>query len=303
MESLPKGSFCDLTLSNPTQCGFDYPTRFLQCLSDPRSSTYEPHPFGTLDARKAVTEYLKRTRNERIDPENVILTSSTSEAYAYLFKLLGDPGDSILVPAPGYPLLDHLVRLEGLEPLPYPLQKRENWPVNLLTLSRDLHDRIKALVAVTPHNPTGSYLSPHDQKNLVELCSHRGMSLLLDEVFAEYAYPGHRPTAPPGTETLVFRLGGLSKCLGLPQLKVSWIIASGPPGPLREGLERLELIADNYLSVNTPVQTALKELLAFAPHFQTQVLSRVLSNRSSLKSSVKDIEGVRVWPAQGGWYA
>jgi alanine-synthesizing transaminase len=292
----------DLTESNPTCCGFDYPPDLLQALNRPEGLLYEPHPFGHPKARQAVADYLA-SKGQKADPSHVVLTASTSEAYSYLFKLLGNPGDSFLVPTPGYPLLDHLIRLEGMELVPYSLKAEPGWPVDLKGLEKSLQPRTRGLVLVHPHNPTGAFLSRSDQEALGRLCRERDWAYISDEVFSEFAYPGGRVQDFVPEGALSFRLGGLSKSLGLPQLKLAWMVLDGPPAPLAECRERLELIADTYLSVNTPVQLALKDLFRFAPGFQKQMLERVLENRAALGRALQRLSGVKLWPAQGGWYA
>ncbi len=292
----------DLTLSNPTQCGFDYPAGLLQPLSRPEALVYEPHSLGHPAGREAVARYLA-SRGQTVDPQRILLTASTSEAYSYLFKLLGDPGDSFLVPTPGYPLLDHLVHLEGVELVPYPLQMKADWPVDREKIRHSVGLKTKGIVVVDPHNPTGCFLSAEDRLWLFGFCKERSLAYISDEVFSEYAYEGPRSDFLPGREILSFRLGGLSKSLGLPQLKLSWMAWDGPRELLEECRERLELIADTYLSVNTPVQLALDELFRFAPVFQRQLMDRVLTNRAFLAQSFQSDAGVKIWPAQGGWYA
>lgn len=291
----------DLTESNPTHCGFEYPPQLLSGLGQSASLSYEPFPFGHPEARQTVADYLN-SKGERVDPEKVVLTASTSEAYSFLFKLLADPGDSILVPTPGYPLLEHLGRLEGIEVLPYPFRLQEDWPVDLVQTRKAAGPRSKGLVVVDPQNPTGAFLSREDREALGGVCRERGLAFILDEVFSDYAYvPRTRARTPEGV--LSFRLGGLSKSLGLPQLKLSWVVLDGPQALLDECRDRFELICDSYLSVNTPVQRVLKDLLAFAPDFQGQLLKRVLSNRKLLAESLEGLSHLRLWPAQGGWYA
>ncbi len=302
LETVSNGSILDLTLSNPTQCGFKYPSDLLQSLASPSGLNYEPTPFGHIGARKAVAEYMK-SKKEEVSPDNILLTSSSSESYSYLFKLLADPGDSFLVPTPGYPLLEHLIRLEGVKLIPYTLKKELHWPVHLEGIETSARARVKGLVVVNPHNPTGTFLSANDQKALGKLCQQREWSYISDEVFGDFAYPGEAISPIVPQEFLSFRLGGLSKSLGLPQLKLSWVILDGPRDLLIEARERLELIADTYLSVGTPVQLALNELLRFAPNFQKQVLERVLSNRFQLMKTFKSSPHLKIWPSQGGWYA
>lgn len=266
-ESIPPNSLFDLSQSNPTQCGFEYPPDLLKALDSPLSLKYEPIPFGHPEARKAIAAYLN-SKGDEVLPENIIVTSSTSEAYSYLFKLLADPDDSFLVPTPGYPLLDHLIRLEGVNLIPYSLKAEPFWPIDLENLETTGQSQIRGLVAVNPHNPTGTFLSPTDQKTISKLCQQKEWAYISDEVFAEFSYPGETAQRWISHDVLSFRLGGISKSLGLPQLKLSWIILNGPMDILVEARERLELITDTYLSVGTPVQLALKELFRFAQTFK-----------------------------------
>ena len=302
LEGISNDSLLDLTESNPTQCGFTYPPNLLEGLASPAGLKYEPFAFGHPEARRAVAGYFK-TKGEEIPPENILLAASTSEAYSYLFKLLADPGDSFLVPSPGYPLLDHLISLEGANLIPYSLQAQPGWPLLLESINPGENSTIKGLVTVNPHNPTGSILSPADLGKLGEICRQRDWAYISDEVFADFVYPGETQLRAIPEGILSFRLGGLSKSLGLPQLKLSWMVLSGPKNLLEECKERLELIADTYLSVGTPVQLAMPELLSFAPIFQKQLLERVLSNRAILSQNLRDLTGVKLWPSQGGWYA
>jgi len=302
LEGLQGRPILDLTESNPTRCGFYYPPDLLSHLASPSALKYEPFPFGLPQARRAVADYL-RAKGQPVDQDRVVLTASTSEAYSFLFKLLGDSGSGFLVPTPGYPLLEHLLRLEGMEMLPYSFQTAENWPVDLEQTYQATTSACRGLVVVNPHNPTGAFLRREDQEALEDLCEKNHLAYISDEVFADFAYPGRvfKPWIP--LKTLSFRLGGLSKSLGLPQLKLSWIILDGPAELLNEGRDRLELIADTYLSVNTPVQLALGDLLKFAPVFQKQLMERVLGNRKKLEEKLRALGQVRLWPAQGGWYA
>jgi alanine-synthesizing transaminase len=298
-----KKPYLDLSESNPTACGFTYEKETLKYLTHPENHLYEPAPFGLPTARRAVADYLS-SRGGPVDPEQVILTSGTSEAYSFLMKLLGNPGDSFLVPTPGYPLLDHLLRLEAMEPLPYFLLARPGWPVDRDGLKRTLRKATRALVLIEPHNPTGTVLSPQDREFMEALCLEREMALIRDEVFSDFLFEKDLP-APGGAEKkmLAVRLGGLSKSLGLPQFKLSWMVLDGPGEMVDSCKQRLELIADCYLSLSTPVQRALPEILQAASAFQGQVLERVGSNRVALSRALADIPGVRLWPSQGGWYA
>ncbi len=296
-----KQPILDLSQSNPTLCGFHYPPDILKGLSRPESLAYDPQAFGTLKAREALANHLS-LHGQMVDPQNLVLTASTSEAYSYLFKLLGNPGDSFMVPTPGYPLLDHLLHLEGLELNPYPFHVHPDWPVDLVKLESAITAKTKGIIAINPHNPTGAFLSEKDQQALVYLCEKQSMAYISDEVFSDFA-DGGKPSRVSNPNVLTFRLGGLSKSLGLPQLKLSWIEIQGPETLVKACKERLELIADTYLSVNTPVQVALEDFLAFSPDIQNQIKSRLLENRKSLRNGLIGLNNVKVWPAQGGWYA
>ena len=294
------GEYLDLTLSNPTKCGFQYPADLLKGLSRPENLIYEPHPLGLPEAREAVAKYLG-AHGTKPDPENLLLTASTSETYSFLFKLLGNPGVSFLVPHPGYPLFDYLLELDSLLPVPYLLRPEPGWPIDLVQLEQAILPATKGLIVVSPHNPTGSFLNAQDEKNLMELCRKHALAYISDEVFSDFNYQG-RPGLVSNPDVLVFRLGGLSKSLGMPQLKLSWIHMEGPAEAVRECKERLELIADTYLSLNTPVQTALPDLLAWAPEFQKQVHQRVKLNYRCLEGAFQDHGGVKILPLQAGWY-
>ena len=291
----------DLTQSNPTLCGFDYPPNLLKELSSSEALTYDPQAFGTLKARQIVARHLSSI-DHSVNPENLVLTASTSEAYSYLFKLLGNPGDAFLVPTPGYPLLDHLLHLEGLELNPYHFQIQPEWPVDLVKLEGLFTPKTKGIITINPHNPTGAFLSEKDQEALLNLCEKHSMVYLSDEVFSDFVY-GDKPRRVQNPKVLTFRLGGLSKSLGLPQLKLSWIEIQGPEDMVRVCKERLELIADTYLSVNTPVQVALEDILDFAPNIQNQIKTRLLCNQKQLETTLTGLQTVKMWPAQGGWYA
>lgn len=295
----------DLTESNPTRCGLGYPPDLLEELGRPEALKYEPHPFGSAEARETVADYLN-SKGQKVEPEKVVLTASTSESYSYLFKLLGNPGHSLLAPVPSYPLLDHLIRLEGMSLVPFPFQKTSGWPLDRHALEEAVDSDCRGLVVVNPNNPTGTFLSRGDQEYLGKLCEGRRIPCISDEVFSDYVYPPGVFTPWVPQPVLSFRLGGLSKSLGLPQLKLSWMVMEGPDGLLRECRERLELIADSYLSVNTPVLLALKSLFKFAPLFQDQLMKRLLANRAFLENCLSlevPPSTAKLWPAQGGWYA
>ncbi|OFV95320.1 MAG: hypothetical protein A3H28_11605 [Acidobacteria bacterium RIFCSPLOWO2_02_FULL_61_28] len=295
----------DLTESNPTQAGFAYPTQaILQALADARSLRYEPSPAGLPEAREAVADYYA-ARGQTVEPERILLTSSTSEAYSYLFKLLADPGDEVLVPRPSYPLFAFLAALESLRIVPYPLVYHGAWALDWDALARAVTPRTRAIVLVNPNNPTGSFLKKDERKEVIRLCAERNLALLSDEVFADYCFkPDARRVASLADveEVPTFCLSGLSKVAGLPQMKVGWMVLAGPAPERAAVRERLELIADTYLSVGTPVQHALPQLLALGTSVREQIAARVQENLASLRSAVEGTACCAL-DVEGGWYA
>jgi alanine-synthesizing transaminase len=293
----------DLTESNPTSAGFTYPVdRILPALADPRSLCYEPAPAGILAARSAVSRYY----GGKVDAERILLTASTSEAYALLFKLLADPGDEVLVPRPSYPLFDFLAALESVHVVEYPLVYHAGWEIDFDALARKITPHTRAIVVVNPNNPTGSYLKKSEFSELTDLCRRHDLAILSDEVFSDYALaedPRRVASLVNVNYALTFSLSGLSKLVGLPQVKLGWIVASGPPAACEQALERLELIADTYLSVGTPVQWAAAPLLALRESMQAQILERVHGNLAYLKSQIGPDSPWRVLEPEGGWYA
>ena len=296
----------DLTESNPTQVGFSYPeSEILAPLSDSASLTYEPHPSGLHSAREAVAGAFAR-RGIEVTPNDILLTASTSEAYSWLFKLLANPGDEVLVPHPSYPLFDFLARLEGIGTVGYPLTLDADWALDLAAVERRLTPLVRAVAVVSPNNPTGSFLKRDELKALSTLCSRRDLALIGDEVFAEYPHgeDPHRAASVLGADgVLAFSLGGLSKLAGLPQLKLGWVAMSGPKEKKDEARERLELIADTFLSVNTPVQHAVPHLLRAAEGFRQQILGRIEANLQSLRAALGTTSPFRVLGCEGGWNA
>ena len=277
--------YLDLTESNSTRAGL-LPAVQLGALADVRALRYEPHPKGLLAAREAVAAYYADSRGAAVDPERIVLTASTSEAYALLFKLLCDPGDCVLVPEPSYPLLGLLTALEGVQAVPYPLRFDGEWHLDAAAVQ--FPPRVRAVLAVSPGNPTGAFLKQAERAALAERCASAGCALICDEVFADFALvadPLRVPTAVAYDDVLAFALSGLSKVCGLPQLK------------------RLELIADTYLSVGTPVQLAAGQLLRGRHDFQRRVIDRVRSNRAALLRARSAAAPWDVLPAEGGWSA
>lgn len=293
----------DLTETNPTKVGLPMPEAEIRAaLADVRTLCYQPTPFGDPTARGAVSVY----HGSAIPPDHVVLTASTSEAYALLFKLLGDPGDRVLVPVPTYPLFEYLAGLENLEIVPYPCVWADGgWFVDLGALEERLGERTRILVVVSPNNPTGAMLRPEEADRLLALCRDRGLALIADEVFADHVFTGppSRVRSLAGRdEALVFVLGGLSKTCLMPQLKAAWIAASGPPDQLIGALARLEVVADTYLSVNTPVQLALPRLLSLRTVIRPPLMARLTANRTTLGRTL-DGSGASALAADGGWSA
>jgi len=240
-----------------------------------------------------------------VDPARVVLTSSSSEAYAWLFKVLCDPGDAVLVPRPSYPLFEHLTRLEGVTAEPYDLTWHGRWEIDHATLDA-ASARARAVVAVSPNNPTGSFLSPAEFERLSGTCAARGWPLVVDEVFADYALDGHRHATDQGVtsaQTLTFTLGGCSKTLGLPQVKLGWIVVAGPGAEVDEALGALELVADSYLSVATPVQQAAAALLAGAAPVRDAIRARACAALAAAREAVEGVAACTLLPVEGGWSA
>ncbi len=286
----------DLTESNPTAAGFEYPAEILSALADPRSLRYEPVPAGMHVAREAIAGYYAG----QVDAGRIIVTASTSEAYGFIFKLLADPGDEVLVPRPSYPLFEFLSALESVRVVNYPLLYHDRWTIDLDALASRITARTRAIVLVNPNNPTGSFLKKAELARLLDLCRGRDIALVSDEVFSDYgiAEDSERISSLVGVdEMLTFSLSGLSKVAGLPQLKLGWIVTSGP------ALQGLELIADTYLSVGSPVQWAAPALLASRGHIQSQIKERVSANLTFLRNQIGLASPWRVLTVEGGWYA
>ncbi len=302
----------DLTESNPTRCAIADTTQLLALLGHPRGTSYTPHALGVSSARLAVAQFF-RDRGLPADPERVFLSASTSEAYAWIFKLLCENGDRVMIPAPSYPLFDYLARLENVEIDRYPLLRDEAWRIDFAALEQSIVQaagRARAIVLVHPNNPTGSFVRRDDANQLSALATKYGLALVVDEVFAEYAHgvlPDNRlPSFALEHRALTFVMAGLSKSLLLPQCKVGFTLVCGPDELVQEALARIEVIADTYLSVSTPAQLALPELLAARHEIQAAARARIAANLALLDSAISNagaLAAVRRLPTDGGWYA
>ncbi len=285
----------DLTQSNPTQAGFRYPLDVVRAFEDSSILWYEPSPRGTLAAREAVSAYYF-ARGHDVPPERILLTASTSEAYSYLFKLLANPGDKVLVPRPSYPLFEYLAAMDSIAVAQYPLHYDHGWSIAFDEIPSDG----KILAIVNPNNPTGSFLKRREIDRLAAL----RLPIISDEVFNDYGFEPDRarmPTLVNYEKCLSFSLSGLSKVAGLPQMKLGWIVVNGPEAERNEAMEKLEWIADTYLSVGAPVQCAAPKLLAFADMFQSLIRTRTKSN---LAFARRLLEGTAasILDVEGGWY-
>lgn len=301
----------DLTASNPTRCGFAYPSDLLASLANPSACDYDPNPKGSLRARQAVCRYYAG-HGTHVEPGQVLLTTSTSEAYGYLFKLLCDPGDTIMAPQPSYPLFEFLADAEMVKLAAVPLVYDQGWQLDLEDLSHRITAQTRAIVLVHPNNPTGHFTKPEEAIRLAAICRRHGLSLIVDEVFLDY--PLEPAQAGKSFATLeldipVFIVSGISKVCGLPQMKAAWLVALGPGS--EAALARLEVLADTYLSVNAPVQSALPVWLDGRAGIQNQIRERVVSNLAELDRKLGLQTGrqsagqglVSRLLVEGGWYA
>ena len=297
----------DLTETNPTRVGLPYPEDELaELLRRGALAEYRPHPQGLLEAREALAAALS-TPGDSVAPEDLVLTASTSESYSYLFKLFGDPGDEVLTAAPSYPLLDSLAALDSLVLRHFPLRPDRGFALDPEAVELALTPRTRLLALVHPGNPSGAFLSVPEQEAMTALCASRGMPVISDEVFADYPLtsPAARRAGPAAAagEALAFSLGGLSKSAGLPSWKLGWIRAGGPSSLRRRAVAALELVADSYLSVATPVQRALAGVLALAPRIRAAILDRLQHNLTTLRETIAGMDGAELLEPQGGWSA
>lgn len=302
----------DLTASNPTRCGFDYPSdAILGALTGREGLVYAPDPKGKGSARAAVAGWYA-ARGREVEPDHIVLCASTSEAYTWAFKLLCEPGERVLVPSPSYPLFDFLARAEGIRLVPYTLAWEGRWTLDLGEIARLADPSTRGIIVVQPNNPTGSFLTREELDGIAGLGAERRMGIISDEVFADFVFdgaPGSGPSAldarAPGDATGHLRLvlGGLSKAVGLPQLKLSWIAVAGGAAERDEALARLDILGDTFLSVNTPVQEGCGAILSAGMSVRDQILERVRRNLDALRSLHDGESAWECLPADGGWYA
>jgi len=296
----------DLSVSNPTRAELHYDAdTILGSLAQPESLDYDPQPQGLLSTRRAVADYYRADHEGYdVDPESVILTTSTSEGYSYVFRLLANPDDEILVPKPSYPLFEFLADLQDVRLAPYPLLYDHGWQIDLPSLYAAVTPRTRGIVLVHPNNPTGSYTKPDEINDLNHFCKENGLALIVDEVFLDFAHDGvSRPSFAQNNGALTFTLSGLSKISGLPQMKVAWIVTSGPEERKHSALARLEVIADTYLSMNAPLQLATPTLLEQRKNLQPLLLDRVRSNLAELDRQLARQKTSSRLEVEGGWYA
>jgi alanine-synthesizing transaminase len=291
----------DLTASNPTRCGFEYPADLLAALTDPRALDYDPQPKGSLRAREAICAYYAEHK-AIVRPEQIVLTTSTSEAYSFLFRLLCDPGDEIVVPQPGYPLFDFLAVLDDVRVKSAALIYDHGWQLDAEGIRRAITPETRAIVLVHPNNPTGHFTKLSELQGLTRLCQENDLSLIFDEVFLDYGLHGKEMSYAAGIEGVpVLVVSGLSKIAGLPQMKAAWIVATGPE--TNQSLDRLEVIADTFLSMNAPVQSALPIWLEGRQAIQEQIQARLAANLAELDRQLAELPGVQRLEREAGWYA
>ena len=291
----------DLTASNPTRCGFRYDGDLLAALTDARGLDYDPQPKGLEAAREAVCGYYS-DHEVKVEPGQVVLTTSTSEAYSFLLRLLCDAGDEILVPQPGYPLFDYLAELDDVRMKAPPLVYDYGWQMEAEGFRRAITAKTRAIALVHPNNPTGHFIKAWEAEELAALCREFGLSLIVDEVFLDYAFGDPERSFAAGLEDVpVYVVSGLSKISGLPQMKAAWIVTTGP-GRLA-ALERLEVIADTFLSMNAPVQWAIPKWLMTRRGIQVQIRERVTRNLAELDRQLSGWPALERLKVEGGWYA
>jgi len=296
----------DLTVSNPTRAGLRYDgAAIVGALASPQSLDYDPQPKGLRKAREAVVGYYTDAHRVRdLDPEQLVLTSSTSEGYSYVFRLLCNPGDELLVPQPSYPLFEFLADLQDVKLVPYSLIYDHGWQMDFPSMRKAVSPGTRGVVVVHPNNPTGSYVQPHEAELLNSFCREYGLALIADEVFLDYVHDGKsRESFTSNRDVLTFTLSGLSKISGLPQMKLAWVVTSGPPEQATAAMACLDVIADTYLSMSAPIQWAAPVLLDQRTSIQRQLMDRVLANLQELDRQLARQELCQRLSVESGWYA
>ena len=275
----------------------------MRALCSPRTIEYRPDPKGLEIARRAVSNYYSE-KHARVSPERIILTTSTSEGYSFAFRLLCDPGDELLAPAPSYPLFDFLAGIQDVKLKPYPLIYDHGWQIDLHALEHAITPRTRGIIVVHPNNPTGHFTKPQEAAAINQLCIARNMAIIADEVFLDFSLLPNPPlTFSANQKALTITMSGLSKTSGLPQMKFAWMVISGPEDVTGEALARLEVIADTYLSMNAPVQLAAPIFLEMRHGFQQQVMERVRKNLAELDRQLAGQKACSRLEVEGGWYA
>ena len=294
----------DLTASNPTTCGFQYHAgAMLRALSNPKALVYDPEARGLVPARRAVVDYYA-SHKTRVRVDDIILTTSTSEAYSFVFRTLCNPGDEILVSEPSYPLFAFLAGIHDVKLLPYPLLYDHGWQTDLHSLERAITGRTRAVIVVHPNNPTGHFTKPNEITRLNQICAARNLAIIADEVFLDSSLTEiTAATFAANDAVLTFTMSGISKICGLPQMKAAWLLTSGPEELKARAIERLEIIADTYLSMNAPVQYALPTFLDQRQEFQSQVMARVRKNLNELDRQLELQKTCSRLEVEAGWYA
>jgi alanine-synthesizing transaminase len=293
----------DLSASNPTECGFHYDAAAIaRALSATASLKYQPDPRGLKSARQAVSRYYA-AHGEDLSLDDLILTTSTSEAYSFVFRLLANPGDEFLVPTPSYPLFDFLADVTDVKLTRYPLFYDHGWHIDLHALEQAITSRTRGVIVVHPNNPTGHYAKAEEIAQLNRICSANNLAIIADEVFLDFSLAAPQKSFVANSGALTFTMSGISKISGLPQMKFAWLAVSGPDKAKREALARLELIADTYLSMNAPIQLAAPVFLEERENFQRQLMARVRKNLAELDLQLAGKSHMRRLEVEGGWYA
>ncbi|HEY2236758.1 MAG TPA: pyridoxal phosphate-dependent aminotransferase [Candidatus Angelobacter sp.] len=293
----------DLSASNPTDCGFKYDApAIMRSLCAPASLQYHPDPKGLKSARQAVSAYYAE-QGEAVAVDDLILTASTSEAYSFVFRLLCNPGDELLIPTPGYPLFDFLADVNDVKLVRYPLFYDHGWHIDMHVLKQAITPRTRGIIVVHPNNPTGHFTKREEIAQLNQICSANKMAIIADEVFLDFSLGAPQKSFAANAGALTFTMSGISKISGLPQMKFAWLVVSGPEAEKREALTRLEMIADMYLSLNAPIQLAAPVLLQQRKKFQEQLMARVHANLAELNAQLADNQHVSRLVVEGGWYA